>query len=439
MEDCFPDEGDIQEADMRRFGAIGVLFGILLGVSPQAHAGLYERIIANEFTYLEFGNEEPAQPFDNVWKFLKNPDRKRHLLDPRIDPIVLLRTVFVSTFEDQVAYTTAEGNPLALDSASTDPSLLGHRQGWILENVEVGVEGRLNQTGIYYRVKFDLVPREKDGSQSDDYLKDAYAGWDLFKFIDLRVGRMKVPFGQANMREIEDKYLIYSPLLDVLIPKRQLGASIALMDPWGILKIQGGFFNSVSMATEQIQSNDQLLKVGRLELNIANGLKLLGLRPWDLELSAGVNIAQVEANYDLPSEHRWMGVDAHFHLALITLEFEYVVKDFDSNPLEDGSQKSLQGWGWHVDAILHAWPGVVDLVFRYEKMDGNDQYEGGNNPLTLFGSDELLLQKRSWITGGVQFHITDQARFDFNYIYRDEQEGFRFDNDVVMFMFQYEL
>lgn len=330
---------------MRRLGAICVLFGVLLGLSPLAQAGLYERIVGNEFTYFELKDKETAEPFENVWEFLKNPDRKSHLLDPRIEPIVLLRTLFVSTFEDQTTYTTQEGDELPLDSTSMDPSLFGHRQGWVLENVEVGLQGRFNETGLYYRVKFDLVPREKDGSQSDDYLMDAYAGWNLFKFIDLRIGRMKIPFSQANMRETEDMYLIYNPTLNVLIPKRQSGAAVTLMDPWGILKIQGGFFNSVSMATEEIQSNDQLLKVGRLELNIANGLEALDLRPWDLELSAGVNIAQVEANYDLRSEHRWMGVDAHFHLALLTLEFEYVVKDFESEPHEDGSQDSLQSWG----------------------------------------------------------------------------------------------
>jgi hypothetical protein len=357
--------------------------------------------------------------------------------EPRIMPIVLLRPNFIFTDQRRFTVTDSTGKQIVIDTSKMDPSMFGHREGFVLENVELGLRGRFDPWGLYYQAKVELVPREKDGNRSSDYLKDAYFGWNRYPFIDLSVGRMKVPFSQVNMKPTELMPLAYPPTLDVLTIKRQLGLKIVAGDPWKAFRLTLGVFNSVAIATEMIKSFDQLLYVARGDLRVDTILRLAKAHFLDFEWNIGGGMAYVEQNYDPPTTHRWIGVDTHLHLWRFTVEAEFDVKDFyTGDTTTDGKQVPDRGWGWHVDLTTHMWPGKIDLTLRYEQVDGDEAVRGATPTLS---TDELAKQKREWFTAGVTAFLTPQVKIEFNYIMRRQLEGFHFNTDVFLLLAQYSM
>lgn len=361
------------------------------------------------------------------------PGWRPHFLDGVIRPVLLVRTLVASTLEERRQVQTADGRTLTLDSAKADPSPFGHREGFLVDSVELGLGGRHAPSGIYYRVKAELVPREKDGNRSSDYLKDAYVGWDLYDWMDIRVGRMKLAFSQAGQKSTEDRPLIYAPHVDTLVPKRQVGGHVGVGDPWGVGRLIGGVYNSTGLAVEQIRRADQLLVTGRVEFRVARLLRALKLDALDLDLTLGAHVAWVKENFDPRTEHRWYGVDGRLHLWLFTVEGEWIVKDFYTAAPGNADRKADRGWAWHLDVTVHALPGVLDLGARIEEMDGDKAVRGLGTSLSI---DELARQKKRWITVGATLHVTDQLRLAFNYVHRDELEGFRLRNDVFLGLLQ---
>lgn len=364
-------------------------------------------------------------------------------LDGGIQPIALVRTLGVYTQEDKrtvvldrINPVTGENEILELDTTKMDPSLFGHRQGFVLENAEIGIKGRVKSAGMYYQLKAELIPREKDGNRSSDYLKDAFVGFDMFSWVDLRVGRMTIPFSQANMKSTEAMHFIYAPTLNTLSSKRQLGAMITAGDPWQVLMFRWGVFNSTGLAVEQIKRSAQLLNVARAEIHWDRILAAIGRSAADLELVTSFNVAYTDEEFDTQAEHRWIGADAHFHLYLFTIDGEFIVKDFYTAPPGNESRSADRGIGWHVDLTVEAIPRILDLNVRYEEMDGDDPVRGESSTMSI---DELSRQKKRWITAGVSLHLMDQVRLEFNYIHRDELEGYKFDNDVFLTMLQFAL
>ncbi len=465
-----------------------ILLLIVLTMSGQAYAGLYERISSDDWGYWPRENEEPpvvepepesdnadtpatqenaeapaAQAEDGAlqasdsWvkpqqdqalpSFLFTKDRKAKYVSEMFDPILLVRNSFVYSFIDHQT-VDIEGTPTELNTKVADKSQWGHRRGYVLENVEFGAKGRFNQFGLYYTTKFDLVPREKDGNPSTDYLKDAYVGWDQFSFMDLRIGRMKIPFSQANMTSTEKRNTAYAPILNVLIPKRQLGASLEFSDPWKAARLRGGIYNSVASATQQLKDTDELLYSFRVDYSIGNTLKAIderhsvsGIKDFfetikRFDVNLAFNYAHVDRYYDTGGEHRWYGLDGKLQLYIFTVLGEYVVKDWktDPNATEDGSYDAMRGSGFHVDVIADVWPEIISLFLRYENMDGDDGFENGFNK--DFPTGELVMQKKTWITTGMNFHVAEMVRMDFEYIMRQEDEGFDVKNDVLMGMVQ---
>lgn len=366
--------------------------------------------------------------------------RKARYIDPRFDPIAMVRMSFVYTMEDTITETADDGSALEIDSTRMDPSPFGHRQGFVMENVELGFAGRFNRPGIYYKVKFELVPREKDGNRSTDFLRDAYLGWDNYAFFDVRAGRMKIPFSRANLTSTEHRAFIYAPTFDTLIPKRQVGLRLSGGDPEGIFRIHGGVYNAVTLAVEQMKTLDRLLFVGRAELNIDELLASVGVKlgpegedDWaDFQIAGSA--AWVQENFDPPTEHRWLGLDMLVKVWRLELAAELVYKDFYESALLDGSQASQRGWGWNVDLGVSVIEDWLDLNLRVEQSDGDDFTRGFNTSLTI---DETSRQKKRWITAGVTTHFYERAQLKLNYIHREELEGFSFDNDVILLMFQY--
>ncbi len=415
------------------------LLGLWLLAASGARAGLYEVLESDGLRWLPAAPAIDADiaPAD-LWR---TPARDARVLDPRIEPEVLVRTLFVSTQEEAYRLTTDDGRQLELDSANMDPSFLGHREGFVIENVELGLGGRFHDPGLYYKVKFELVPREKDGNRSSDYLKDAYLGWNRYTVFDARIGRMRVPFSRTNMKSTAHQALIYKPTINLLFPKRQLGLALAFGDPWRVGRVQLGVFNSAKQAIEQLSTTQQLMAVGRVSLRVDRLLRELGIDvldfpglPFRLELAA--NIAHVDQNFDPETRHQWVGADLALDIWLFTLEAEAMRKYFYHQALPDGSQDADQGQGFHLDLIVHAWPGVVDLALRYEEMDGDEQVRGFSSTLSI---DELKYQKKRWISAGLSLFLGFGARLDFNYIHRQELEGHSFDNDVFLLNFQYHL
>jgi hypothetical protein len=429
--------------------AVGLCAAFLCMAPATAQAGLYEQI--TQEGGVSWGvdmNPDPDKMGQPLEKVLIRKPRKAKLVDERYDPTIMVRTLFVSTLEDelpQVDGTTQEpvfnedGSPKLVRSTSMDPSLFGHREGFVLENVELGLQGRFNDAGFYYKAKFELVPKEKDGNRSSDYLKDAYLGWDYYSVFDLRIGRMKIPFSQANLTSTGDRVMVYSPILDTLIPKRQLGVQMAFADPWQVFTLTGGVFNSVALAIEQMKDLDQLLYVGRADIRLHNLLHALNVHVWDFEFKLGGGAAWVEKNFDPSTEHRWVGVDLHAHLYLFTVEGELTLKDYYETGLDTAGAETLtaqRGWGWNWDFIFHAWPGVIDTSFRVEMMDG-DNTDAWYDP--TFPIDGLVRSKKMWYTIGLTFHPWKYARVDFNYIIRQEKEDYAFDNDAMIMMFQLDI
>jgi hypothetical protein len=72
---------------------------------------------------------------------LETPERTSWL-DVRAEPIALVRSFFAFTMEDRPTVTDPSGATLQLDSTKAPRSAYGHRRGFVLENVEVGLRGR---------------------------------------------------------------------------------------------------------------------------------------------------------------------------------------------------------------------------------------------------------------------------------------------------------
>ncbi len=368
------------------------------------------------------------------WDSVRTPDAEPKLLDERFEPTALVRTIFSYTMDDTLRYQDEGGRDRVIHAKDADPSVFGYRRGFTLDTVEFGARGRFNGPGIYYAVKFSLVPREKDGNRSSDYLQDAYLGWNPYRLFDVRVGRMKIPFSQVNLKHTGHTWLIYKPTLDVLSPKRQLGAQLALSDPWGVARLAGGVYNSVAAADEQMKSFDRLMYVGRLELDVARLLDVTGVGLDDFALRLGGSLAFTSEDFDKRTEHRWLGVDAHVRWWLFALEAEYLVLDFFWK--REGGLTADQGTGWHVDFRAEAWPERLTVNLRVEQTDGDSLVRGAGSDLSI---GERAMQKKRWITAGVSFFLDKRARVDLNYVYREWLEGNALRDDVIMAMFQYDM
>jgi len=420
-----------------------LLLAMVLGLEPtEARAGLYEVFapssgvrkspgVLYSLKYFEPTPQESGETGEPLPR--PAPALKTSFLDGLVQPVLLVRTIYSTTLEDEATVQGSNGQPLAVKSWRADPSLYGHREGFLLDSAEIGLRGRHRDSGLYWTVKAELIPREKDGNRSSDYLKDAYVGWNLYPWMDLRVGRTKVPISQANLKPTERALLIFQPTLDLLVPKRQLGAQITVGDPWQVFALTGGIFNSTGLAVEQIRNRDQIAYTTRAELRLHRLLQAVKRNPLDLELSLGGSFAWVRQSFDPPTEHRWLGADLHFHLWLFTVEGELVFKDFYTAPPGDPSRRADRGWGWHVDAQVAVWPGILDLTGRVEAFDGDRAIRGAGASLSI---DETSKQKRLWITGGLSLYVAEQVRLDVDWIHRREAEGVSLDNDMFVAMLQ---
>jgi hypothetical protein len=351
--------------------------------------------------------------------------------DPAVAPIFLLRSLFVTTQEGSVE------DSAGVSHSSTDlrRTFLGHREGFVLENAELGLKGRLKDSGLYFSGKVELVPREKDGTKSEgDYLKEVYAGWNPYSFLDARFGRIKIPFGQANLKGATEQAGIYLPLLDTLLPKRMIGASITLSDPWQIARLSGGAFNSVKEPHEQMARLSQLLYVARLEVRADRVLDRLGVQTGELlNLQLGGGIGYCQENYDPRSEMRYLGVDGRLDLSIVTLEAELLLKDY-YNQVADGKD-AIRGMAWHTDLVVHAWPGLLDVLARLEQADANQ-----DNVVDFADTASMSLeQKKRWLTLGLLLHASRQVAVAVNYVHRSELEGYSLTNDMFLTLLQFNL
>jgi hypothetical protein len=363
------------------------------------------------------------------------PPPEKKYLDPRVEPILLFRFLLATTEKDYAKFYTPEGRSIELDTTKMDPGFLGYRKSWVADTAELGLRGRF-EDGFYYLGRFNLVPREKDGNRSSNYLRDAYAGWNRYRFLDIRIGLQKTPFSAANLKPTTEYPLVNAPLLNLLTLDRQVGGRMTLSDPTDTLLVTGGMFNSVLLVTEQLNNGDQMLYVGRAELRPDRALKAAGISVGDVEWTIGANLAQVERNYDPPTKHRWTGIDTRLRAWIVTVEAEYVAKDFFGDTLADGTQRSERGSGWHVTGTVRVLPKLLSASARFEQERGDSLDHGFNATLS---TDELAKQRKQWITGGVSVLLGEHARVDFNYVHKQMLQGYRLRHDAAMGMFQYSL
>ncbi len=414
----------------------------ILCAPDSARAGLYEVFapasgvrtrpgLLYQFRYFDPDGTAPTEGAESLPR--PAPALSLSFFDGLLQPILLVRTIYSTTLEDETSVETSDGRTIPVRSRSADPSLYGHREGFLLDSAEFGLKGRHRNSGLYWAIKAELIPREKDGNRSSDYLKDALMGWNLYPWMDIRVGRMKVPISQANMKPTEQGLLVFQPTLDLLVPKRQLGAQVTVGDPWQVLAVTGGIFNSTGLAVEQIRRSDQIAYTARAEVRLHRLLKALKSNPLDMEFTLGGSFAWVKEAFDPPTEHRWLGADMRFHLWLFTVEGECMFKDFYTSPPGDSSRRADRGWGWHLDLQVAVWPGILDLTGRVEAGDGDRAVRGSGTSLSI---DETSKQKRLWVTGGVSLHLAEQVRLDLNWIHRREEEGLSFDNDMFVALLQ---
>jgi len=130
---------------------------------------------------------------------------------------------------------------------------------------------------------------------------------------------------------------------------------------------------------------------------------------------------------------RYLGVDARLKLSIVTLEGELLFKDYYGEGTQAG--KACRGTGWHADLVIQAWPSILDLVFRVEEADNNDQIRVDFADTAGLAMD----QKKMWLTFGVMLHLARQVDLAINYVNRREREGRSFQNDMFLTMLQVHL
>lgn len=397
----------------------------------KAFKGLYEALQENPLRWLPeedlFALSKPLPLAER----LLTPAAKKKLIDPLFEPIFLLRLSYVTTHSYR--FTDAQG--VKRSSADLLRSFLGYREGFVLENLELGFKGRHNDTGVYYGGKLELVPREKDGTKEDEYLKEAFIGWNKYAMADVQAGLIKVPLGQQLQKATPDMPLVYAPLIDTLLPKRQLGAKLTLSDPYKVLSVSGGMFNTAKQPYDQLPDGKYLMYAARAELNVGNLLSAVG-HGYDrfFRLQFGGSYAYTDQNFENPSTRmRFYGYDGRLDLYIFTFEGEYLEKDYFSEEL--GPKKARHGKAWHLDSTVHAWPGVLDATLRVEEADGNTSTHM-NYAAT---AAEAVDQQKRWITAGLLLHLTRQLDIEFNYLHRGILEGRALTNDAFVTTLQFNL
>ena len=334
----------------------------------------------------------------------------------RVQPTGLVRASLV--YSDG-GITSAQGKNY--DSKTINPSQFGYRQGAVLENAQFGIKGKFTDEHVQYAIKVEMVPREKDGTFSNSaFLRDAWIGWNGWKYLDVRLGWQKAPFSQANLKSTEDFMLPYQPTFDVFTPQRLLGLSVAGVDPDGRWKVTLGAFNSAKQASEQISDWDQTLYAGRAELNIDKFLDKPGFA-WRV----GGGAAQTKTYFDNGEKRLWFGVDTRAKWRFLEAEAEYVQMQFFAAAAKDGSQPVHTASGWHAE--LSGWiiEKRLSLTARIEQMDGDDTVVDGQ------GTDVQTIapQNKRWVTVGVGYNPSRTSRCVLAYIHRQELEGLTWQND----------
>ncbi len=356
-----------------------------------------------------------STPIAATWLTAPTPTK---WLDARMEPTVLVRTSIVASDHGPVSV-----NGVTHDSNEIDPSQFGYRQGFVLENAQLGVRGRFNDPGLFYALQLELVPRDKAGNRTADYVRDAYIGWNRFSFLEVRLGYQKVAISQANLKATAEMLLPYAPTFDTFTPLRQLGLTVALQDPAKHVKLTLGAFDSTKQASEQMQDPKQLMLVGRAELNIDRFFGEHAEFAWRV---AG-NFGYTEKYFDDDQQRMWMGADTRAKFRFLELEAELMQVQFKLAPLPDGSQQAHSGLGWHVDLTGWLWADKLSLTGRFEQMDGD------TDPLAIDGvsllADSIVRQKKQWVTVGLGYTLAPQSRCLVAYIHRTELEGLNFDND----------
>lgn len=362
---------------------------------------------------------------------LLTPPSEALYVSPYFEPVLLTRLLYVTTREDAWVDNTGRTR----SSTELRRTFLGHREGFVLENVEMGFRGRINDIGLHYGVVIEWVPREKDGTKSEsDFLKEVWVGWNYFSVADLQAGRIKLPISRANLLSTATMPLVYKPLLDTLLPKRLIGASLALTDPWKVVRLQGGVFNTSKEAHEQLADPKYLMYAARLELNVDRLLDAIGVATGDFfDLSLGGSYAWTEENYDPRTELRYTGFDARLKLYIFEATGELLLKDYYGEGTQAGN--AYRGIGWHFDLTTQVWPSVLDLMFRIEEADNNTEMKVDFAEIASMAVD----QKKRWLTFGVKMHLARQVDIAFNYVLRQEREGRTFDNDMFLSMLQIHL
>ncbi len=338
------------------------------------------------------------------------------LRDLTLEPTGLLRTSIIYSTSD----TSVVGGK-TVDSSKADPSLFGYRQGFVLENAQFGVKGKSAESGLYYSARVEMVPREKDGNSSRDFLRDGYIGWNGLKVVDVRLGWQKVAFSQANLKGTHDQTLPYAPTFDVFTPTRQLGLTVAGMDTKERVKVTVGAFNSAKQALEQLTDSSQLMMAGRAEVNIDRFLgDDVGFK-WRI----GGGAAYTKKYFDNGQQRMWFGADTRARWRWLELEAEFVQMQFFTDAASDGSQPVHAGSGWHTDLTGWLLDDRVSITGRIEQMDGDDTLTDGQSLII----DTLARQKKQWMTLGVGYTHGKVGRCILAWIHRSELEGFELAND----------
>ncbi len=432
-----------------RAAALLLLAG-LASLPTVAHAGLYEWVVSDK-------NATPPQqalPREDIWSKppLENGDQPKTYFDERIEPVAMVRTILSATSTDEITIPNPNGTvppTVTIRSQDAAPAIAGTRQGFNLENAEFGARGRFNGPGIRYQLTLELNPRAKDGNPlTGDNLRDAWVAWDKYSVFTLRVGNMRNPFSQANNVGTGDQKLIYKPVLDNLVRANRVpGVAITLSDPWKILSATGGVYNAVRVPFQSLSFFSQVLWVWRADFRadnlLRNALAPSGTRiPFKFEWNLGINGTYTAEDFDIRGKERLFGFDTRLRIWMFSVEAEYAVRDWTQPTTADDpvlgvsrpAAASRRGNGYHVDFTIHAWEDIIDVTGRYEFFDGSQQ--DVNALGSLLDAEQVTFQKKEWITAGLRFTPQNNVRLYLNYIIRNELEGNRFDNNVIVGMVQ---
>lgn len=265
--------------------------------------------------------------------------------------------------------------------------------GFILENMRMGISGRLDQKWCYQAlVNFVQEPA----------LLDANLSYHLTKTLKLKAGRFKAPFSKEYLTSAASiDFVNRSQIVSNLAPGRQVGFQMSGLFLHPSLSFYIGIFNGNS---DELKSNDNqsFLYAGRVSF-------ITGSTDGGDRFEMGVNVArskddELDMNDLFFSGIRQLvGGDIRLNVCSLLFAGEYIYADFEG--------KHIQGY---YTTIGFSLTKKSQILLRYDSMD-----------------NETLPESTNLFILGFNLNPTDVIGLQFNYIFNEDFLRFKYNQVLI--------